>query len=490
MESSSSSKKNPIWKHIMAIVMLVTGLFLAIYLTVNDKDDPIDHSPPKPVDYKVWSTPIKNGSCQDVVYNGNTIIKCVEQKRTPEDGGTPIIHKEYYFSAGIFEIDEQILIPENVSIIGVSNPNGDPQKGISVPNHDKTTLFLATKGVTDYNKPYCKAKDMVKTRVGFVLSGHNTIKNIAYQGIDTIRPRDNGTLCGGGVFETKGCAEHDCMSNVNNAGSDGKGSTDVLIENVRLNDYYFKEDQDNIGVDIPGNNSGCNDGCDGCKLGSCCFCKANNVRSTQTAVWVPQTRDADGTRNITVKNLVSRSNHADGINLHGYVNKALVENTVIENTGDDSYAVWGANSTPENIVFRNTTAVNPGVMRPNWYGVCYATYGFKNVNFDGVTCRTPILPTTISKDHLISTSMISFNNSFGAKYPDDNLATISNGWNFTDLDGEKYTVEDGVKNTMDTPKPGKMVWTKSNVSDIITNENKIGPFYFTDNSSPLNIKIN
>ena len=42
-----------------------------------------------------------------------------------------------------------------------------------------------------------------------------------YQGIDTIRPSDNGALCGGGAFETKGCAENDCsVSQVNNGGSE------------------------------------------------------------------------------------------------------------------------------------------------------------------------------------------------------------------------------------------------------------------------------
>ena len=40
-------------------------------------------------------------------------------------------------------------------------------------------------------------------------------------GIDTIRPSDNGALCGGGAFETKGCAENDCsVSSVNNGGSE------------------------------------------------------------------------------------------------------------------------------------------------------------------------------------------------------------------------------------------------------------------------------
>ena len=64
----------------------------------------------------------------------------------------------------------------------------------------------------------------VTTRVGFVLGSHVSVRNVSYQGADTIRPMDNGALCGGGAFETKGCAENSCKaSGVNNAGSDGRG---------------------------------------------------------------------------------------------------------------------------------------------------------------------------------------------------------------------------------------------------------------------------
>ena len=57
-------------------------------------------------------------------------------------------------------------------------------------------------------------------------------------------------------------------------------------------------------------------------------------------VWVPLTRDAAGTRHLTVENVVSRSNQADGINLHGKVTGAVVTNAHFENTGDDVFAVW------------------------------------------------------------------------------------------------------------------------------------------------------
>ena len=132
---------------------------------------------------------------------------------------------------------------------------------------------------------------------------------------------DNGALCGGGVFETKGCGDNDCRrSGVNNGGSDGVGSHNVVLTNVRLNDYYYPEDEAKVGANIPGNYD--------CKTGNwkseCCFCKPNGIRSSQVGVWIPQTRDTAGTSNILITDVVSSSSQADGINLHGYVRRACV----------------------------------------------------------------------------------------------------------------------------------------------------------------------
>ena len=101
------------------------------------------------------------------------------------------------------------------------NDARDPTRS---PAWSEQTTFLATRGVTDYATVYCHAADMVRTRVGFVLSSYVTVANVSYQGVDVIRPDDNGALCGGGAFETKGCAENDCSTAVNNGGSDGLGS--------------------------------------------------------------------------------------------------------------------------------------------------------------------------------------------------------------------------------------------------------------------------
>ena len=104
----------------------------------------------------------------------------------------------------------------------------------------------------------------------------------------------------------------------------------------------FGQDKGKVGASVAGNYD--------CKTGDwakeCCFCKPNAIRSSQIAIWVPQTRDAAGTANLVVQDVVSSSTQADGINLHGSVHHALVQNTYIQNTGDDIYVLWGAANNP------------------------------------------------------------------------------------------------------------------------------------------------
>ena len=46
----------------------------------------------------------------------------------------------------------------------------------------------------------------------------------------------------------------------------------------------------------------------------------------------------------------------------------MVANSYIQNTGDDVLALWGGELLPGNVTFRDCVAVNPGILRPNWYG--------------------------------------------------------------------------------------------------------------------------
>ena len=417
--------------------------------------------------FEEWSTPIEQRVCspdrtpKSIPIGGHSAaLRC-----STVDGALL-----YRFPPGIYELGVQWLVPERTTIVGASPPNDetDPRRS---PDWRNTTLFLATSGVSDYKKVYCHAHDMVTTRVGFVLSSHVTVRDVAYQGLDTISPADNGALCGGGAFETKGCAENDCSrSDVNNGGSDGMGSVNVTIEGVRVNDFFHGADRAKIGAAIENNTQ-----CDG--LGGCCFCQANGVRATQTAVWVPATRNVAGTRSLRISNLVSRATQADGINLHGAVHDAVVERAWIENTGDDVYALWGADAAPGGIIFANSTARNPGVMRPGWYGNCVATYGLKDVVFRGLRCQAPMLLNKLP-NYPIDTSFFVVFTSFGAKYPRGNSLTID-GWTFSDLDGKPYTAADG---SIGKPARGKMAWSSAG--------GVVAPFYFQGGESQkVNINV-
>lgn len=424
--------------------------------------------------YGTWSNAVKAGLCSDTVTPMKIDI-------APRAGSGDAIYcslengvKVYKFPPGVFEIDEQMLVPEKTTIAGNRNPNtmSDPTRP---PDYKYQTLFLATRGVTDYNMNYCHAKDMVKTRVGFVLSSYVTVVNVSYQGIDTIRPMDNGALCGGGAFETKGCAENDCnASDVNNGGSDGVGSAYVAIENVRLNDWLYQEDKRLVGNSIPGNYD--------CKTedwkAQCCFCKPNGIRASQVGIWVPQSRNEEGSHHIVVRNLVASALQADGINFHGKVDHTRVENTYIQNTGDDVFVIWGAALNPVNITFKDSVAVNPGILRPNWYGNCVATYGLQSAVFERLTCRAPMLQNPIPSPNggavTIDNSMFVFYTSFGASYPAKNSITIK-GAIFTDLSGKEYLPDVGV---LDRPVPHRMVWTKSE-------NGKVAPYYLTSDDQKV-----
>uniref|UniRef100_A0A7S2QAH7 Uncharacterized protein n=1 Tax=Zooxanthella nutricula TaxID=1333877 RepID=A0A7S2QAH7_9DINO len=256
--------------------------------------------------------------------------------------------------------------------------------------------------------------------------------------------------------------------------SDGVGSVDVIIENVRLNDYHYEEDRFLVGYAVPGNYD-----CHAWGVG-CCFCKPNGVRSSQVGVWVPATRNAEGTRRLTVRNVVASSTQADGINLHGRVRYALVENTYFQNAGDDIYALWGAKLDPEAVVFRNLVAINPGVLRPNWYGNCVATYGLKEVAFENITCVSPTLPNQIAFPDNggihCSTSMYTFHSSFSASYPPGHIIKIK-GWSFKNLARVPYHRRGGV---VGKQEPSKMVWSRSANGVVV-------PFE-TDGSQQLNVQ--
>ena len=147
--------------------------------------------------FSAWSAVVKDGMCSP---NSTALPIPIAPKQGGELGTIECSllgsERAYLFPPGVFEIDEQLLVPPHTSITGASAPNDMANPTVS-PVWAQQTLFLATRGATDYDQNYCHAQDMVTTRVGFVLSSFVSVRNLSYQGIDTVRPNDNGALCGG-----------------------------------------------------------------------------------------------------------------------------------------------------------------------------------------------------------------------------------------------------------------------------------------------------
>jgi len=290
--------------------------------------------------------------------------------------------RHFKFPVGEFDIKEQVYVPARTILEGNANPN-DPADKTKKPDPATQTYFVATKGVTDPNVAYCGSDnnmqpgDAQKLRIGFLLNSNTIVKNINFQGKDTTRPFDNGSLCGGAAFETPGCVSpgfcdghgkgwvgkrNGCFDHAGKPNNliigDGKGVENVIIENVRLNELFLPSDPSQLKF----------------------------AQGSQIAVWVAQTQDGSATSNVRVTNLVSMLTRGDGINFHGNVHNSIVEDSHIENTGDDIYAIWGGYHAPTGIIFRNNVAKNAGVTRDYGYGVCLAIYGAQVATVTGLKC--------------------------------------------------------------------------------------------------------
>uniref|UniRef100_A0A7S2NIU8 Right handed beta helix domain-containing protein n=1 Tax=Zooxanthella nutricula TaxID=1333877 RepID=A0A7S2NIU8_9DINO len=321
--------------------------------------------------------------------------------------------RHFRFPPGMFDIDEQVVVPAGTTIEGNENPNDPSDKTVS-PDPSTQTFFVATSGVSNPRANYCGTNgnlaqgDAQRLRIGFLLLSNTVVKNINFQGKDTTRPWDNGSLCGGAAFETPGCVSPGFSNGVGNgwvgktgcfdvAGrannlitGDGKGVENVVIDSVRLNDML------------------------------------SGGQATQIAVWVAQTQDGSATKNVRVTNLVSMLTRGDGINFHGNVQDSVVEDSRVENTGDDIFAVWGGYATsPAGIVFRNNVGKNAGVTRNYGYGVCIAVYGAMDVTFTGNKCYDPPMNHACQHGAYCNSCMAYVHDLwFGAVYPQGDLITF------------------------------------------------------------------
>jgi hypothetical protein len=326
-------------------------------------------------------------------------------------------------------MDEQLEIASDTTVHGVANPNmGGGPKGQRQAAADITnqTVFLASHGVTTTNTKFCLTSDdeTKNLRVGFLLNSNTEMYNLAYQGIDTVRPDDNGSLCGGGAFETPGYFPGPqnnfwgCTGKENKCGREGVQN--VKIHDVRINGYYLNEDYTNAGchnMDPTADEYG--SGCDENAF--------QNARASQLSIYIAPT-DHIGCQNaagcevsgIEIYNLYSGVTRADGINLHGQVNGANIYNNFIENTGDDVYALWGEDRYPENVSFYDSVARWPARIRPDTFGSCLSVFGVDNAAFTRMECEAPQPQKSqcygSTCPQYTNWSMLELHSTFGAKY--------------------------------------------------------------------------
>lgn len=345
------------------------------------------------------------------------------------DNGFSPPRRHFKFPKGEFVVSRQANVPENTVIEGVANPN-DVNDKTKRPEYSEQTVFVADGGVDSSDACYCQnllrswepeseanplyCQDLTVEQVrgyrkGFLMATNTMVKNIAFQGKDTLRPNDNGALCGGGVFETPGCVHNQCDPRFAHlVTGDGRPVSNVWIENVRLNDYSY------------------------------------GPLASQLAVWTAQTSHIDRpTHDVTVKNLVAMLLHADGINFHGFVQNAVVDDCYIQNTGDDIFAVWAGHFDTRGIVFQNSIGVDAGRDRDNHYGSCVAVYGAQEATFQNLQCFAPEQNThdcfdPEGKGETCNGCLGIIKNSFGADYSSSVFTFANNNFYKVKSNGQGY----------------------------------------------------
>ena len=296
--------------------------------------------------------------------------------------------RTYRFPAGSFSLSQQVWLPARVAIEGVADPNvaGQPR---TRPDLRSQTLFLATSHGCDGNittptmgwpMPQVEvpngggAKLPIKClRKGFLMASDTTVRNVNGQGLaedgqgylQSDEPQSYAGLNGGGFFELPGCITSYAVGGTcgrkaepanHGEGGDhgahfvtgtggGRGVSNVLIEDVRLNDALDTSMDPHAGAGeraswagfwsamppvvagggVVGGGGASDGGVGGVVVGG----------AETLAPGAAHT-------NVTLRRIVAMRTLRDGINVHGAVRGWTGEDLHFENQGDDVFAVWGA----------------------------------------------------------------------------------------------------------------------------------------------------
>jgi hypothetical protein len=249
---------------------------------------------------------------------------------------------EYHLPAGTYVLDRHFQMPDGVTILGAGPGETIIQASHAVENGCGSKI------------PSHEYPGDPTTRIGFVLGNNCRIGGFTFLGKDDHRWQNyyGAALCGGAVFETPGCADAYC------AGENiGEGHGDGGVENIVIED-----------VVISGTTAD---------------------TAPQLAVFITQTKDLDNpTDGVHVKGVRMDHSWCDGINLHGAVRNAVVEDCDLSWQGDDNLAVWSAGDRADNITFRNNVvsqAKTTNLPSTRW-GNCVALYGGSRITVSNTTC--------------------------------------------------------------------------------------------------------
>lgn len=236
------------------------------------------------------------------------------------------------------------------------------------------------------------------------MHGSTYLANVNILGSDTLRPEENGFLCGGGAIETPGCVssygaledgEWACYAGglipgddnyfneeygywVTGGIADWQKETDafggvswITVDNVRFNDPYARniDPQDDWRM----------------------------VPASQTAFLLAGTPNGAYTNNVTLTNLVSLTTVADGINIGGNTAGLDISWTSMQNPGDDAYGFW-QNTGDQSLSLTDSHASNPGVRQHNWndngdyepqygFGSCISFFGCHDAYIENFLCE-------------------------------------------------------------------------------------------------------
>ena len=307
----------------------------------------------------------------------------------------------YEFSHGIYQVNQQIWLSPNTTIIGANIPNkefgtftekaGVP--GLSGDSLKMHTIFSTLSGDGNplqqgFNPEYCnnltqKGIDRENkwtkgdpkidkfAKLGFLLNTNTHLSNFLFQGFMSPLPgpfpqggpcgrtpkyritdyynssaKVGGGLAGGGVFELPGCIGQRYSSS-NKEGLKGcyfeMWSTDDGVDNATTIGWSTAAYNGEHGKAV-NNVSISNVRVNSLNENSILESTSKNTKLSNVLFWSPTNVDASsGNRhsNIKLNNIVSLQTMADGINVQGTVSGFDATNIAVLNAGDDTFAVWG-----------------------------------------------------------------------------------------------------------------------------------------------------